>query len=54
MTNEDGDLWRPLDDQSKAEVVEVWWRFRQQGVKLPAEPGVILLAGGSTSNLCWD
>ena len=36
----------PLDDVVRGELVALWWDLRRhRGVDLPAEPGLILIAG---------
>ena len=38
-----------LTQTALLETRSLWWRLRRQGVPLPAQPGVILIAGGSSS-----
>ena len=39
---------RPMGSTERPLVVNVWWRMRREGVRLPAKPGVIVLEGGRT------
>ena len=39
-------LPRPVCPDELAELRALWWRQRAEGVTLPAEPGVIAIAGG--------
>ncbi len=37
---------RPMRPSERSLVVACWWRMRREGVKLPPEPGVIVIDGG--------
>ena len=37
---------RPMRAEERSLVVSCWWRMRREGVKLPPEPGVIVVPGG--------
>ena len=39
---------RPMRPSERSLVVACWWRMRREGVKLPAEPGVIVIEGGQS------
>ena len=32
-----------IDEVVRAQLRQIWWRLRRQGVRLPAEPGVIVV-----------
>ena len=38
---------RPMRPSERSLVVACWWAMRGAGVKLPAEPGVIVIEGGA-------
>ena len=37
---------RPMRPDERSLMVAFWWRMRREGVRLPAERGVIVLEGG--------
>ncbi len=37
---------RPMRPGERSLVVSCWWRMRREGVRLPAERGVIVIDGG--------
>ena len=39
---------RPMRKSERSLVVACWWAMRREGVKLPAERGVILIDGGKS------
>ena len=36
---------RPMRASERSLVVACWWAMRREGVRLPAEPGVIVIEG---------
>ncbi len=43
----DGFIPRPMRPSERSLVVACWWAMRREGVRLPAEKGVIVIDGGA-------
>ena len=41
--------WKRLDRVALADLRKLWWRLRRRGVRMPAEPGVIVIDGRRAS-----
>ncbi len=39
---------RPMRPSERSLVVACWWRMRREGVRLPADRGVIVIDGGAS------
>ncbi len=44
----DGFIPRTIRPQERSLVVACWWRMRREGVRLPADRGVIVIDGGAS------
>ncbi len=44
----DGFIPRLMRPEERSLVVACWWRMRREGVRLPADRGVIVIDGGAS------